>query len=312
MNIYITGAAGFLGSHLADYFLEMGHDVYGADNHATGVESNLSLALGSPRFHFVKTDVIDPIPENLPSFDVILHFACPASPADYIAQPELTMKVDSIGTLHLLDRAKQDGAVFVMASTSEVYGDPLVHPQHEGYYGNVSTLGPRAVYDEAKRFSEAACMMYRRYQSLDARIVRIFNTYGPRMRLNDGRVVPNFIAQALRGEPLTIYGDGSQTRSFCFVSDLVRGVYDFATMTGPDEFVINLGNPSEFTVLQFAELVSKQCSRPLKIQYMPLPEDDPKQRRPDITRAMTLLNWKPEIDIENGLQHTIDFFAKLV
>lgn len=308
MRVLITGAAGFLGSHLCDYFLSQGHSVIGLDNFVTGSMDNLEPAMKHDNFSFIECNVIDEVPKNVPQVDVVLHFACPASPKDYLAYPELTLKVDSIGTFNVLEKAASDNARFLMASTSEIYGDPEQHPQTESYWGNVNPIGIRSVYDEAKRFSEAASMAFHRYRHVDTRIVRIFNTYGPRMRLNDGRVVPNFITQALRHENLTVYGDGTQTRSFCYVDDLVRGIYSYALIDVPLERVINLGNPDEYTILEFARIVSHAVKNESGIQFEPLPLDDPRQRRPDISLARQIIGWKPEIQLSIGLQKTVDYF----
>jgi len=305
VRVLITGAAGFLGSHLTDRFLAEGHAVIGMDNLITGSRDNLAHLAGHPRFVFVEHDVTRFIAVDGP-LDGVLHFASPASPIDYLELPIQTLKVGSLGTHNSLGLAKAKRARYLLASTSEVYGDPLVHPQPESYWGNVNPVGPRGVYDEAKRFAEAMTMAYHRYHGVDTRIVRIFNTYGPRMRARDGRVVSNFIVQALRGEPLTVYGDGSQTRSFCYVSDLIEGIYRLF-MSGEHD-PINVGNPDEFTVLELAELVRRLTGSAAPIAFRPLPVDDPKVRQPDITRARRLLGWEPVVTLEDGLRRTIAYF----
>ena len=309
MRVLITGGAGFLGSHLCDLLLSEGHEVIAMDNLITGNVANIEHLAGRDGFLFIKHDVTNYIYVNGP-LDAILHFASPASPIDYLELPIQTLKVGALGTHKALGLALAKKARFLLASTSEVYGDPLVHPQREDYWGNVNPIGPRGVYDEAKRFAEAITMAYHRAHDVDTRIVRIFNTYGPRMRLNDGRVVPNFVGQALRGEPLTVYGDGSQTRSFCYVSDLIRGIYRLL-MSDFNE-PVNIGNPTEFTIKQFADMINRLTGNKAGIAYEPLPKDDPKVRKPDITRAKTLLNWQPEVDIETGLRTTIDWFRKQI
>lgn len=308
MRVLITGAAGFLGSHLADRFLRDGHEVVGLDNFLTGSPENIAHLTGHPGFSFLRHNISEFTYVAGP-LDGVLHFASPASPVDYLELPIQTLKVGSLGTHNALGVALAKGARFLLASTSEVYGDPLVHPQPEHYWGNVNPIGPRGCYDEAKRFAEAMTMAYHRAQGVDTRIVRIFNTYGPRMRPNDGRVVSNFIMQALRGEPLTLYGDGSQTRSFCFVSDEVEGIYRLfqSGVTDP----VNIGNPDEFTVRQLAELVLEMTGSTSAITSLPLPADDPKVRQPDITRARERLGWAPTIPLREGLQATIDYFRGL-
>ena len=305
MRVLITGAAGFLGSHLTDRFLAEGHDVVGMDNLITGARENVAHLDGNRRFQFVLHDVSRFIQVDGP-LDGVLHFASPASPIDYLELPIQTLKVGSLGTHNALGLAKAKGARFFLASTSEVYGDPQVHPQPETYWGHVNPVGPRGVYDEAKRFAEAMTMAYHRYHGIDTRIIRIFNTYGPRMRARDGRVVSNFVVQALKGEPLTIYGEGQQTRSFCYVSDEVDGIYRLfmSDHTEPT----NIGNPNEFTVRQLAEKVLALTGSSSKIEQRPLPTDDPKVRRPDITKARTLLGWEPKVELEEGLRHTIAYF----
>ncbi|MCE5271910.1 SDR family oxidoreductase [bacterium] len=305
MRILVTGGAGFLGSHLCDYLVEKNHDVICIDNLITGNIENISHLMGHERFRFIRYDVTEYmfIPGRL---DAILHFASPASPVDYLEYPIQTLKVGSLGTHKALGLAREKGARFLLASTSEVYGDPLVHPQTEDYWGNVNPIGPRGVYDEAKRFAEAISMAYQRTHGVEVRIVRIFNTYGPRMRMNDGRVVPNFIKQALCGEPITVFGDGSQTRSFCYWSDLVEGLYRLllSEADGP----VNIGNPTEHSILQFAERIIELTGSSSQIIHKRLPEDDPKVRRPDITRARKLLGWEPKVDLDEGLRRTIDYF----
>src|SRR5690348_12833740 len=308
MRVLITGAAGFLGSHLCDRFLADGHQVVGLDNFITGHADNIAHLTGQPKFEFVRhnistyTYVAGPI-------DGVLHFASPASPIDYLEHPIPTLKVGALGTHNALGLALAKRARFFLASTSEVYGDPLVHPQPESYWGNVNPVGPRGVYDEAKRFAEAITMAYHRFHRLDTRIVRIFNTYGPRMRPRDGRVVSNFIVQALNGEPLTVYGDGSQTRSFCYVDDLVEGIVRLFERGGPEP--TNLGNPHEFTVRQLAELVLRLTGSRSRIVEQPLPTDDPKVRQPDIQRARETLGWEPHVSLEDGLRRTIEYFSGL-
>ncbi len=298
-----------MGSHLCDLLLSEGHEVIAMDNLITGNVANIEHLAGRDGFLFIKHDVTNYIYVNGP-LDAILHFASPASPIDYLELPIQTLKVGALGTHKALGLALAKKARFLLASTSEVYGDPLVHPQREDYWGNVNPIGPRGVYDEAKRFAEAMTMAYHRAHDVDTRIVRIFNTYGPRMRLNDGRVVPNFVGQALRGEPLTVYGDGSQTRSFCYVSDLIRGIYRLL-MSDFNE-PVNIGNPTEFTIKQFADMINRLTGNKAGIVYEPLPKDDPKVRKPDISRAKTLLGWEPEVDIETGLRITIEWFRKQI
>ena len=308
MRVLITGAAGFLGSHLCDRFLRDGHEVVGLDNFVTGHPDNIAHLMGNERFSFVRHNISEYTYVAGP-LDGVLHFASPASPIDYLELPIQTLKVGSLGTHNALGIAKAKGARFFLASTSEVYGDPLVHPQVESYWGNVNPIGPRGVYDEAKRFAEAITMAYHRTHGVDTRIVRIFNTYGPRMRPRDGRVVSNFIVQALNGEPVTIYGDGSQTRSFCYVDDEVEGLYQL--FLKGDANPCNIGNPDEYTVKQLAEIVVELTGSKAPITYEPLPEDDPKVRKPDITRAKALLGWTPKVDVRAGVQRTIDYFRTL-
>lgn len=309
MRILITGAAGFLGSHLCDRFLDEGHEVIGMDNFLTGHPDNIAHLFGEKRFSFVEYNVVDYIHVEGP-LDGVLHFASPASPVDYLEMPIPTLKVGSLGTHKTLGLAKAKRSRYLLASTSEVYGDPEVHPQPESYWGNVNPIGPRGVYDEAKRFAEAMTMAYHRFHQVDTRIVRIFNTYGPRMRPGDGRVVSNFIVQALRGDPLTVYGDGSQTRSFCYVSDEVDGLYRLfmSDEIGP----VNIGNPGEFTILELAERVIEITGSRSVIDHRPLPTDDPTVRRPDITLAREALGWDPKIQLEEGLRKTIPHFRRLV
>jgi dTDP-glucose 4,6-dehydratase len=311
VRILITGGAGFLGSHLADRFLAEGHSVVAMDNLITGNTENIKHLAGRDDFRFIKHDVTQYIYLDGP-LDAVLNFASPASPIDYLKYPIQTLKVGALGTHNALGVAKSKHARFLLASTSEIYGDPLVHPQREDYPGNVNTIGPRGVYDEAKRYAEALTMAYNRTHGVDTRIVRIFNTFGERMRLDDGRVVPNFIGQALRHEPLTVYGDGSQTRSFCYVSDLVDGIYRLLTLAESDDSPnpVNIGNPREMTILEFAHLVNSQTDNPAGIVYRKLNriEGDPQTRQPDITRARALLGWEPKVDIHDGLQRSIKYF----
>ena len=307
-KVLITGAAGFLGSHLCDRFIKEGFHVIGMDNFITGDKKNLQHLESNPNFEFIEHDVTEfvKIEGNL---DYILHFASPASPIDYLKIPIQTLKVGSLGTHNLLGLAKTKKARILIASTSEVYGDPLVHPQTEDYYGNVNTIGPRGVYDEAKRFQESITMAYHRFHGLETRIVRIFNTYGPRMRLNDGRVIPAFMGQALRGEDLTIFGDGSQTRSFCYVDDQVEGIYNL--LLSDYNLPVNIGNPHEITIKEFAEEVIRLTGTSQKIIYKELPQDDPLQRQPDISLAKKLLNWEPKIGREKGMRRTYEYFKTL-
>ena len=307
MRAVATGAAGFLGSHLCDRLLAEGYDVLGLDNFITGEESNLAHLYGNARFQLERKDVSQPIHVAGP-VGYVFHFASPASPPDYLKFPIETLKVGSLGTLHSLDLAFEKNAKFLLASTSECYGDPNVSPQSETYWGNVNPVGPRSVYDEAKRFAEATTMAYHRFHSLDTHIVRIFNTYGPRMRLNDGRALPNFVFQALSGQPITVYGDGQQTRSFCYVSDLIDGIYRLSQ--SDEHFPTNIGNPAEMTIYDFAQRVLSFFPNAPKIIHEPLPQDDPKQRRPDITKARRLLNWEPKVGLDEGLKITMDFFKE--
>jgi dTDP-glucose 4,6-dehydratase len=306
----ITGGAGFVGSHLCERFLAEGHDVVCVDNLLTGHRRNIAHLLDDPHFSFVNHNVSEPISID-GAVDNVLHFASPASPADYLAHPIATLKVGSLGTHNGLGLAKAKDARFLLASTSEVYGDPDVHPQREDYWGNVNPIGPRGCYDEAKRFAEAITMAYHRYHGVKTRIVRIFNTYGPRMRLNDGRVLPAFMGQVLRGEPLSVYGKGDQTRSFCYVTDLVDGIYRLLHCEFSEP--VNIGNPSELTVLELAkEIIAMVPGTRSTIAYEPLPQDDPRRRRPDITRAQTLLGWNPTIDRADGLVRTLDYFRTVL
>ena len=308
-RVLITGGAGFIGSHLCERFLKEGDEVICVDNFLTGSPDNIAHLFANERFTFLKINVTDYLYVNGP-LDAILHFASPASPVDYLEHPIPTLKVGSLGSHKALGLAKEKKARFLLASTSECYGDPLVHPQNEDYWGNVNPIGPRGVYDEAKRFAEALTMAYHRAHGLETRIVRIFNTHGPRMRLNDGRVVPNFIAQALRGEPMTVYGDGSQTRSFCYVSDLVEGIVRL--LRSNYSMPVNCGNPAEITILEFARRIKALTNSKSEIVFRPLPVDDPKVRQPDITRARNLLGWEPQVGLEDGLKKTIAYFTPKV
>jgi dTDP-glucose 4,6-dehydratase len=308
-TVLITGGAGFLGSHLCERFLAEGWSVICMDNLITGDLSNVEALFADPAFHFEKRDVTEYI--HVPGdLDAVLHFASPASPIDYLELPIQTLKVGSLGTHKVLGLARAKGARFLLASTSECYGDPLVHPQSEDYWGNVNPVGPRGVYDEAKRFAEAMTMAYHRYHGVATRIVRIFNTYGPRMRLNDGRALPAFMSQALEGRPLTVFGDGSQTRSFCYMDDLVEGLWRL--LNSEESLPVNIGNPSEMTILEFAQKVVALTGTKSEIVFRELPEDDPKVRQPDITRARTLLNWEPKVDLDTGLARTLEFFQAKV
>ena len=307
MRAVVTGAAGFLGSHLCDRLLAEGYDVLALDNFITGEGSNLAHLHDNTHFQLERKDVSQPIHVTGP-VGYVFHFASPASPPDYLRFPIETLKVGSLGTMHSLDLAFEKNAKFLLASTSECYGDPNVSPQSETYWGNVNPVGPRSVYDEAKRFAEATTMAYHRFHSLDTHIVRIFNTYGPRMRLNDGRALPNFVFQALSGQPITVYGDGKQTRSFCYVSDLIDGIYRLSQ--SDEHFPTNIGNPAEMTIYEFAQRVLSFFPNAPKIIHEPLPQDDPKQRRPDITKAKRLLNWEPKVELQDGLSITMDFFKE--
>ena len=307
-NILISGAAGFLGSHLCDRFINEGFRVFGIDNFITGDKENIQHLFNHPNFHFLDHDVTNHIDIKSP-LDYILHFASPASPIDYLKIPIQTLKVGSLGTHNLLGLAKAKQARILIASTSEIYGDPVVHPQHEDYYGNVNSIGPRGVYDEAKRFQEAITMAYHRFHGVETRIARIFNTYGPRMRLNDGRVIPAFMGQALRGESLSVFGKGDQTRSFCYVDDLVNGIYKllFSDYSLP----VNLGNPDEITIIDFANEILKLTKSDQKISFKPLPEGDPLKRQPDISLAKKELNWIPKTSRSDGMKNTFDYFKSL-
>ncbi|MDB6108648.1 MAG: dTDP-glucose 4,6-dehydratase [Pedosphaera sp.] len=305
----ITGGAGFLGSHLADLLLARGHKVIAIDNFVTGSVDNIAHLGGNPNFKFIQQDVTEFIFLDVP-VNFVWHFASPASPIDYLEIPIQTLKVGSLGTHKALGLAKNKGARFLLASTSEIYGDPLVHPQTEEYWGNVNTIGPRGCYDEAKRFAEALAMAYHREHGVETRIVRIFNTYGPRMRLNDGRVVPAFVSQALKGKPLTVFGQGTQTRSFCYVSDLIEGIYRLMNSSSVDP--VNIGNPHEMSMLEFAREIIEATGSRSKIVFKPLPQDDPKQRRPNITRAKTKLGWEPKVPLKEGLKKTIEYFRTKV
>jgi dTDP-glucose 4,6-dehydratase len=309
MRVLITGGAGFLGSHLSDRFLAEGHTVIAMDNLITGSTDNIAHLAGHERFSFIKHDVTNYIFIDGP-LDAIIHFASPASPVDYLELPIQTLKVGALGTHKALGLAKDKGARFLLASTSETYGDPQVHPQPETYYGHVNPIGPRGVYDEAKRFAEAMTMAYHRYHGVDTKIVRIFNTYGPRMRLNDGRAVPAFMSQALRNEDVTIFGSGTQTRSFCYVSDLVDGI--LRLLDSKENDPVNIGNPHEMTIEEIARTIIRMTNSKSRIVYRPLPEDDPKVRQPDITRARTLLGWEPKVGLEEGLAKTLEYFRKKV
>ena len=302
----VTGGAGFLGSHLCEYFLDKGHEVVCMDNLITGSKDNIS-AIKSDKFQFIEHNVSEYI-ELEGELDYILHFASPASPIDYLELPIQTLKVGALGTHNALGLAKAKNAVLLLASTSEVYGDPLVHPQPEDYWGNVNPIGPRGVYDEAKRFAEAITMAYHRTHGVNTKIIRIFNTYGPRMRVNDGRAIPNFLKQALTGKDLSVYGEGSQTRSFCYVSDLVEGIYRL--LLSDQNYPINIGNPSEMTIKEMADKILQATNSTSKITYVPLPEDDPKVRQPDITRAKKHLNWEPKVKLDEGLKSTLEYFKK--
>jgi dTDP-glucose 4,6-dehydratase len=305
----VTGAAGFLGSHLTDLLLSRGHRVIGIDNFVTGSVNNISHLGGNPDFKFIQQDVTEFLFLDAP-VNFVWHFASPASPIDYLELPIQTLKVGSLGTHKALGLAKNKNARFLIASTSEIYGDPLVHPQTEDYWGNVNTIGPRGCYDEAKRFAEAMTMAYHREHSVETRIVRIFNTYGPRMRLNDGRVVPAFVSQALKNKPVTVFGKGGQTRSFCYVSDLIEGIYRL--MMSDYGLPVNIGNPREMTMIEFANEIIKVTHSKSRIVFKPLPQDDPKQRQPDISLARKILKWEPKVSLEEGLAKTIEYFRERV
>jgi len=305
----VTGAAGFLGSHLTDLLLTRGHKVIGIDNFVTGTVNNISHLGGNPNFKFIQQDVTEFIFLDGP-VDYVWHFASPASPIDYLELPIQTLKVGSLGTHKALGLAKHKHARFLLASTSEIYGDPLKHPQTEEYWGNVNTIGPRGCYDEAKRFAEALVMAYHREHKVETRIVRIFNTYGPRMRLHDGRVVPAFVSQALKNRPITVFGKGGQTRSFCYVADFIEGIYRL--MLSGYHLPVNIGNPAEMTVLDFAKQIIQATGSASRISFKPLPQDDPKQRRPDITRARKYLRWEPKVHLAEGLVKTIEYFRQKI
>lgn len=307
MRAVVTGGAGFLGSHLCDHLLAVGWEVLALDNLITGDEDNLGHLGRNPKFRFERKDVTESIRIE-GEVGYVFHLASPASPPDYLRFPVETLKVGSIATMNTLELAEAKGAKFLLASTSECYGDPDVSPQSESYWGRVNPVGPRSVYDEAKRFAEAITMAYHRHHGLDTHIVRIFNTYGPRMRLNDGRALPNFVFQALSGQPITVYGDGKQTRSFCYVSDLIEGIYRLSQ--SDEHFPTNIGNPTELTIYEFAERIRSYFPNALPIVHEPLPEDDPKQRRPDITKAKRLLGWEPKVSLEEGLKYTLDYFKE--
>lgn len=307
MKILLTGAAGFLGSHLTTRLLASGHEVIGIDDLSTGSLNNLTGALSDSSFTFVEHDVREPFKADV---EAILNFACPASPKNYQIDPVRTIETNFLGIINMLHLARESGARLVQASTSEVYGDPSVSPQPESYWGNVNPIGIRSCYDEGKRAAETLCFDYKRQYGVDTRVVRIFNTYGPNMAVGDGRVVSNFIVQALQGHPITIYGDGSQTRSFCFVSDLVEGIYSMLTADGPIDTPINLGNPGEFSMLELAEKVISITKSKSAIVFEPLPQDDPRQRKPDISLAQSILRWRPLVDLESGITKTAEYFAK--
>jgi dTDP-glucose 4,6-dehydratase len=308
MRVLVTGGAGFVGSHLCDALLAENHQVVCVDNLLTGSLRNIAHLKSEPRFEFVQQNVNEPY--DVGPVEYVFHFASPASPVDYMQHGIETLKVGSLGSFHSLDLARKYGAKYMLASTSECYGDPLEHPQRETYWGHVNPIGPRSVYDESKRFAEAATMAYHRYHKVDTRLLRIFNTYGPRLQLNDGRVISNFMKQALRGEPLTVYGDGKQTRSFCYVSDEVEGILRLSRTAMHDP--VNIGNPKEFTILECAHLVLKVTGSRSPISYEPLPQDDPKQRRPDISKARELLGWEPKIDLEAGLKLSMAYFQQAI
>lgn len=306
MRVLVTGGAGFLGSHLCDALIAEGHSVVCLDNLLTGKYSNIAHFVNEPRFEYLEADVSTPF--DLDRVDYVFHFASPASPEDYLRHGLATLKAGSYGTLNALDLAHKYGAGFLLASTSECYGDPDEHPQKETYWGHVNSVGPRSVYDEAKRFAEAVTMAYSRYHKVNTRIVRIFNTYGPRLQLNDGRVISNFMKQALQGEDLTVYGNGSQTRSFCYVSDEIEGILRLSRVQ--EHFPVNIGNPDEFTVLECAQKVIEVTRSTSKIRYAPIPEDDPRKRCPDITKAKALLGWEPTIDLTTGLRKSMPYFLE--
>jgi len=311
VRILITGCAGFIGSHLCERFLKEKHKVIGVDNFITGNKRNIEILKNYDGFEFIEGDVIKGLKIDK-KFDIIYHLASPASPKHYYKYQIETMLVNSVGTKNLLDKTKEDASVFVFASTSEVYGDPLFHPQKESYYGNVNPVGPRSMYDEAKRFGEALCMVYLRKYGTDIRIARIFNTYGPRMDTQDGRVIPNFMVQAIRGEPLTIYGDGNQTRSFCYIDDMIEGLYRIGVYKNLKGEVINLGNPHEIKIIELAEIIEELLNKKLQKKFLPLPQDDPKRRCPDIKKAEELLNFKPSTPFKEGLLKTLEYFKEIL
>jgi dTDP-glucose 4,6-dehydratase len=306
LRLILAGVAGFIGSHLADRLLAEGHTVFGIDNFLTGSETNLAHLTRESRFEFVEHDITKPL-EAPGRFDGVLHLASPASPKDYLDHPIETLDAGALGTRNLLELARRNGARFLLTSTSECYGDPLEHPQTETYWGNVNPVGPRSCYDESKRFAEALTMAFHRHYGLETNIARIFNTYGPRMKLDDGRVVPAFLNQALRGEPITIFGDGSQTRSFCYVSDLVDGL--FRLMQSAERYPVNLGNPNELTICDFARCIRELTGSTSPIVFQPLPEDDPKKRKPDISKAQRILGWEPRVGLDEGLRQTVAYFS---
>jgi dTDP-glucose 4,6-dehydratase len=308
LRIVVSGAAGFIGSHFCERLLAEGHTVVGVDNFLTGSRANAGRLEREPRFELLERDITEPLAIS-GSVDGVVNMASPASPKDYLEHPIETLDVGSAGTRRMLDLAREKSAPFLLTSTSECYGDPLAHPQAETYWGNVNPVGPRSCYDESKRFAEAMTMAYHRKHGVRTNIARIFNTYGPRMKLDDGRVVPAFLDQALRGEPLTVFGDGSQTRSFCYVSDMVDGL--FRLMLSDERYPVNLGNPAEMTILEFAEQIRRMTGTQSKIVFRPLPEDDPKQRRPDISKARAILGWEPRVPLEEGLRRTVEYFAGL-
>jgi nucleoside-diphosphate-sugar epimerase len=310
-KILVTGGAGFIGSHLCDFLVDKGYEVICVDNLITGSKKNIEHLIDNPNFKFIDADVSRTLAIDHLPFTHIFHLASPASPKGYQENPEETLLANSMGTLNLLNLAKDKKAKFLMASTSEIYGDPLEHPQKESYWGNVNSFGPRACYDESKRFAEAATYVFLNKYGIDARIIRIFNTYGPRMQKDDGRVVSNFINQAIKDEPLTIYGDGSQTRSFCYVSDMVTGIFKAMFSDNTKGEIFNLGNPSEFTMLEFAEKIKKLTNSKSELVYKDFPEDDPKQRKPDITKAKEVLDWEPKVSVDEGLQKTIEYYKNL-
>ncbi|NPA80317.1 MAG: SDR family oxidoreductase [Thermotogae bacterium] len=309
-KVLIAGGAGFIGTHMTEYLLKRGWEVVSVDNFSTGKRENVERFRGDPRFTFHEMDITEAVPEG--DYDYIINLASPASPQKYLSLPLDTMLVNSIGVKNLLDLAKRSGATFLLASTSEVYGDPLVHPQPETYWGNVNPVGPRSVYDEGKRFAEAITMAYHRYEGVPVRIARIFNTYGPYMDVADGRIISNFASQALLGKPLTIYGDGSQTRSFCYVSDMVEGLFRLLTYEGLDGEVVNLGNPEEWRVIDVAKLVVRLLGLEENFSFLPLPQDDPKRRKPDITKAKRLLGWEPKVPFEEGLRRTLKWYREVL